>query len=58
MIKALPVEERKALMLKMMPDMMKQVDMAKMMPNMLKQIAGLISLLSVYEFLRILHLKK
>ena len=54
MIKALPVEDRKALMLKMMPDMMKQVDMAKMMPNMLKQLAGLISLLSVYGFLQIL----
>ena len=54
MIKAMPVEEREALMLKMMPDMMEQADMVKLMPNMLKEFSGLISLLSIYEFFRIL----
>ena len=55
MIKSMPVEEREALMLKMMPEMMKTVDMTEMMPGMMKQLAGLVSLLSLYEFLRTLH---
>jgi hypothetical protein len=54
MIRALPVEEREALLLKMMPDMMKQADMAKLMPNMMKEMAGLLSLWSLYEFMRTL----
>lgn len=54
MLKAMPVEEREALMLKMMPDMMKQVNMVKLMPKMLKEFSGLITLLSIYEFFRIL----
>jgi hypothetical protein len=54
MIKALPKEEREALVLKIMPDMMKQVDMGKMMPNMMKELAGLITMWSLYELLWIL----
>jgi hypothetical protein len=54
MLKALPVQERETLMLKMMPDVIKQADMAKMMPGMLKEFARLITLYSLYEFLRIL----
>lgn len=41
MVKGLPVEEREALLLKMMPEMMKQADMTRLMPNMLKEMAGL-----------------
>jgi hypothetical protein len=54
MLKALPAQEREALMLKMMPDMLAQVDMAKVMPTMLKELAGLVTLASLFDFLQLL----
>jgi hypothetical protein len=54
MVKALPVEERKELLLRMMPDMMRQADMVKMMPNMLRDMSSLITLYSLYTFVRAL----
>lgn len=54
MLKALPVEEREALMLKMMPEMMAQVNMAKMMPPALKELAGLVTLASLFDFFQLL----
>ena len=54
MIKAMPVEEREELMLKLMPDMMKQVEMVPMMKNMKKELTGRISLLSIIEFVQTL----
>jgi hypothetical protein len=52
MIKGLPVEEREALLLKMMPEMMKQADMTQLAPNMLKEAAGVVNLLLLYDIIR------
>lgn len=59
MIKNMSIEEREAMMLKMMPEMMKQADLKILFPNMLTTVGKSISLFGVYDcIIRILNNKK
>jgi hypothetical protein len=50
MIRSMSVEEKQAMMLRMMPEMMKEIDLNRLVLNMMQEVGQLLTLYSLYKF--------